>query len=191
MIHNTWYWSFVNQAVKQAFPKKHLQYKQKCPHVAQRRLYKWIRTVEGSVQKLRVLVTSWGNTLSNCRNLAIVQQGQIKQRKPPDSYKPLWGMLSHLWVYLIISFTVMRLLARHANSCHDFSLLKTSCWLVLLASLGFAVSLLQKMFWSLIILENNCFPRASVCNSSWCFSSVEMPCDTSYLTTLIWNEVYI
>lgn len=53
-------------------------------------------------------------------------------------------MLSHLWVYLFISLTVTRILARLANSCHDFCLLKTRCWLLLLASLAFAVRLLQK-----------------------------------------------
>lgn len=81
MIHNTWCWRLVNQAVKQSFPKKHFQHKQNCLNVVQKKLFTWFWTGEASIQKLRVLVTSWEITLSNCKNLAIVYQKQIEQRK--------------------------------------------------------------------------------------------------------------
>lgn len=98
-------------------------------------------TGERFIQKLRVLVTSWENTLFNCKNLAIVYKSKFNRKR---FLQATVRILSHLWVYLIISLAVMRVLARLANSCHDFCLLKTSCWLVLLASLAFSVRLLQK-----------------------------------------------
>lgn len=118
----------------------------------------------GSVQKLRVLVTS-----TNCPTAKKIQLLCIKRKLNGE-------MLSHLWVYLIITLIVTRVLARFTNSCHGFCLLKTSCGLVLLASLASAARLLWKMFLSLITQENNCLPKASVCNFSSCVSSVEVPC---------------
>lgn len=63
------------------FPEKHFQHKQNCANAVQKRLPPQIWTGDGSIQKLRVSVRSWENTLSDCKNLTIVYQEQIEQKK--------------------------------------------------------------------------------------------------------------